>query len=88
MCATVQNTLGCTLDKHFGSGSNTAGFLGGAESGHRFTIPGEFQSEFLFPFGFHILPEKHIKYSLFFGEKKSVFYLTHDITGTKTNSEF
>ena len=75
MCATVQNTLGCTLDKHFGSGSNTAGFLGGAESGHGFTISGEFQSEFLLPFGFHILPEKRKKHSLFLREKNQCFIL-------------
>merc|ERR1711971_1272515 len=48
VCATVQNTLGCTLDKHFGSGSNTGGFLGGAESGHRFTISGKFQMNSFF----------------------------------------
>ena len=51
-------------------------------------FPREFQSEFLLPFGFHILPEKRKKHSLFLRGKKSVFYLTHDITGTKTNSEF
>lgn len=46
-----------TLDEEFRSGSETAGFGGGTVRRHGFTIAGEFQGEFLLPFGFDFLSD-------------------------------
>merc|ERR1719483_349480 len=55
--ATVKNSLGCSLDKHLGSVSETSGLLGCAVWGHGLSVSGEFKSVILLPLSFNILAD-------------------------------
>ena len=64
VCASVKNSLGCSLDEDLGSVSDTGGLLGCAVRGHGLAVTGEFQGEFLLPFAFNVLHRKrdeHLK---------------------------
>ena len=61
MCASVQDSLGSSLDEDLGTVSDPGGLLGCAVGGHGLAVARELQGELLLPLAFDILRGKEIK---------------------------
>ncbi len=58
MCASVQDSLGSSLDEDLGTVSDPGGLLGCAVGGHGLAVARELQGELFLPLAFDILGEK------------------------------